>query len=160
MMDEKRDIGATNIEGTPSSFKNGNPTGAKTYEPGIFDEQAAAEPEPILSDQSEQGIAQTGEEDPLWGIEDPEVAAAVRELNHNQKSGPVQTEATSYWEQCDTSHIASSKTATASFDSGFAPIGATDGESVLAWGQNNSPPRTAIAALRSLVAALSDSVKA
>lgn len=158
-MDDKGDIGGANADGPTGSFKTGIPTSLGTPETGIVDQQAAAEP--ILSNRREQGIAQTGEEDPLSVIEDPEVAAAVRELTDNQKSGTWEADtAACREEEHDTRANPTQKAATASFDSGFAPVGTTDGEPVLALGQTGSPPPTEIATLRSLAAAVDDSVKA
>lgn len=51
-------------------------------------------------------------------------------------------------------------TATASFESGFAPVGATQADAVLVWSQEGSRPPTEIATLRSLAAALADSIEA
>lgn len=45
---------------------------------------------PILTDTDCQGIAQTGEEDPLASVEDPAVAQAIRSLDNTARMPPTE----------------------------------------------------------------------
>ncbi|TSB05044.1 hypothetical protein [Sphingorhabdus contaminans] len=109
--------------------------------------------DPILSDRREQGIAQTGEEDPLSGIEDPIVAAAVSELSHKSPAEPlIRNNGTDTMNDNAPANPATG-VATSNYDSGFAPVGSSDGH------QSTEHMVTEIYRLRSLAAALADSVE-
>jgi uncharacterized protein (TIGR02284 family) len=150
IMDDNSKMGMNNVDSASGISANSSPTAAEKA--GIVNQQMAAEP--ILSDRKEQGIAQTGEEDPLSGVEDPDIAAAVRELSDNQK---LETRIV-----VNTSNPSKERElagVTANDDSTFGPVGASVNDSVLAWSQKDAPPPSEIATLRSLVAALADSVE-
>jgi uncharacterized protein (TIGR02284 family) len=149
IMDDKGKMDMNTASGISA---DSGPTAADIEKAGIVDQQMAAEP--ILSDRKEQGIAQTGEEDPLSGVEDPDIAAAVRELSDNQKLETRNVVNTSNsGEERELAGV------TANDDSTFGPVGASVNDSVLAWSQKDAPPPSETATFRSLVAALADSVE-
>jgi hypothetical protein len=115
--------------------------------------------DPILSDRGEQGIAQTGEEDPLSGIEDPIVAAAVCELARNlQTDAPDDRDGISG--RCgEEGKDISSGIATTNFDSGFVPVDSSNGDLAPHDDHAENDSSSEIYRLRSLAAALADSVE-
>jgi Domain of unknown function (DUF2383) len=149
IMDDKGKIGMNTASGISA---NSSPTAADIEKTGIVDPQIAAEP--VLSDRKEQGIAQTGEEDPLSGVEDPNVAAAVRELSDNQK-----VETRNVVNTSNSSKERERGGVTSIDDSTSGPVGASVSDSVLAWSKEYAPPPSETATLRSLVAALTDSIE-
>jgi uncharacterized protein (TIGR02284 family) len=152
MMDDNGKMGMNNLDVASDISANSSPTAVDIEKAGIIDQQIAAEP--ILSDRKEQGIAQTGEEDPLSGVEDPDIAAAVRELSDNQKR-----ETTDVVNTANPSQERDRAGVTANHDNRFGPVGASLNDSVLAWSQKDAPSPSETATLRSLVAALIDSVE-
>jgi hypothetical protein len=115
--------------------------------------------DPILSDKSEQGIAQTGEEDPLSGIEDPIVAAAVSELALNRQTDAIDDQNSISDNAGVNESDISSRMATANFDSGFTPVGSLNDDFARQSEHNTTGSSTEIYRLRSLAAALADSVE-